>query len=60
MYWSNSASESARGYSRANRRRSLLGLSLQSKEKANNSKIILELFVTVCEDITDYNIIEGE
>jgi len=30
------------------------------KVEANNSKIILELFVTVCEDITDYNIIEGE
>jgi len=30
------------------------------KVEENNSKIILELFVTVCEDITEYSMIEGE
>ena len=30
------------------------------KVEANESKIILELFFTVCEDITDYSLIEGE
>lgn len=30
------------------------------KVETNNSKIILELFVSVCEDITDYSLIEGE
>lgn len=30
------------------------------KVESNNSKIILELFFTVCEDITDYSLIEGE
>lgn len=30
------------------------------KVETNNSKIILELFVSVCEDITDYSLVEGE
>ena len=30
------------------------------KVETNNSKIILELFVSVCEDITDYSRVEGE
>ena len=30
------------------------------KVEKNNSKIILELFISVCEDITDYRLIEGE
>lgn len=30
------------------------------KVETNNSKIILELFVSVCEDITEYSLIEGE
>ena len=30
------------------------------KVEQNNSKIVLELFLTVCEDITEYEIVEGE
>ena len=30
------------------------------KVETNNSKIILELFISVCEDITDYSLLEGD